>query len=84
MNYAFDTGLLILRLCLGLTLAALNAEPLGFRADDVLVLAVQPKYSGSELGMEYFDELVRRLRRLPGVAQVSIADGLPMRRASSP
>lgn len=60
------------------TLAGLNAEPLGFHADGVLVVAVQPKFSDSEIGPEYFDELLRRLRALHGVQHVSIANELPM------
>jgi len=60
------------------TLARLNAKPLGFHADGVLAVAVQPKFSDSEIGHEYFDELLRRLRGLPGVQHVSIANELPM------
>jgi predicted permease len=60
------------------TLASLNAKPLGFHADGVLAVAVQPKYSDSEIGHDYFDELLRRLRGLHGVQHVSIANELPM------
>jgi putative ABC transport system permease protein len=82
VQVALSVVLVAMSLVFGLTLAVVNAEPLGFRADDVLAVAVQPKYSGSELGTEYFDELLGRLRRLPGVAQASIANGLPMEYAN--
>jgi len=82
VQVALSVILVASSLVFALTLAVLNAEPLGFRADGVLVLAVQPKYSGSELGPEYFDELLRRLGGLPGVEQVSIANGLPMEYAN--
>jgi predicted permease len=69
-------------LLFAITLARLTAEPLGFRADSVLVLVVHGKSSDSELGREYFDELLRRLRALPGVERVSIANELPMQHAN--
>jgi len=65
-------------LLFAITLVGLAAERLGFRADGVLVLTVQGKSSSLELGREYFDELLRRLRGLPGVKRVSIANDLPM------
>ncbi|HLK63122.1 MAG TPA: ADOP family duplicated permease [Bryobacteraceae bacterium] len=68
-------------LLFAMTLAGINAEPLGFRADGVLVLAVQGKSSDWEVGREYFDELSRRLGALPGVQRVSIANELPMEHA---
>ena len=69
-------------LLFAITLAGLTAEPLGFRADGVLVLVVSGKSSDSEVGREYFDELLRRLRALPGVERVSIANELPMQYAN--
>jgi hypothetical protein len=42
-----------------------------------MVLVVQGKSSESEVGGEYFGELLRRLRALPGVERVSIANELP-------
>jgi putative ABC transport system permease protein len=69
-------------LLFAITLAEVVSEPLGFRADGVLVLAVQGKSSGLEVGREYFDELLRRLRALPGVEHVSIANELPMQYAN--
>jgi hypothetical protein len=47
-----------------------------------MVLVVQGKSSESEVGGEYFGELLRRLRALPGVERVSIANELPMQHAS--
>ena len=69
-------------LLFAITLARLTAEPLGFRADGILVLVVHGKSSDAEVGREYFDELLRRLRALPGVQGVSIANELPMEHAS--
>ena len=69
-------------LLFAITLAGLVAEPLGFHADGVLVLVVQGKSSDLEVGREYFDELLRRLRALPGVEGVSIANEMPMQYAN--
>ena len=69
-------------LLFAMTLAAIAAEPLGFRAAGVLVLTVQGKFSDLEVGREYFDELLQRMRALPGVERVSIANELPMEHAN--
>jgi len=78
VQVALSTILVAGSLLFAITLAGLAAQRLGFRADGVLVLVVQNKSPDLKLGREYFDELLRRLRALPGVERVSIANQLPM------
>ena len=78
MQVALSVVLAAGALLFAITLARLAAEPLGFHYDRVLVLVVQGKSSNLELGREYFNELLRRLRALPGVEGVSIANEMPM------
>jgi hypothetical protein len=65
-----------------ITLLELSAERLGFRPDGVLALVVQGK-SDTKLDPGYFEELLGRLRILPGVESASIANELPMQYAQS-
>jgi len=78
VQVALSTILVAGSLLFAITLAGLAAQRLGFRADGVLALAVQGKSPDLKLEREYFDELLRRLRALPGVERVSIANQLPM------
>ena len=78
VQVALSTVLVAGSLLFAITLARLAAERLGFRPDGVLVLVVEGKSPDSQLGREYFDELLRRLRALPGVERASIANELPM------
>jgi putative ABC transport system permease protein len=82
IQVALSTVLVAGSLLFAVTLAGLAAERLGFRAEGVLVLVVQGKSPDLELGREYFDELLRRLRALPGVERVSIANEVPMQYAN--
>jgi predicted permease len=74
---AVSTVLVAGSLLFVLTLGQLGAERLGFRPEGVLAVDVQGK-SDSKLEPQYFQELLGRLRALPGVEHASIANGLPM------
>jgi predicted permease len=82
VQVALSAGLVAGSLLFAITLARLTAEPLGFRPASVLALVVQGQFPDSELRREYFDELLRRLRALPGVERASIANELPMQHAN--
>ena len=56
-----------------------NLDP-GFRADHLLALNVdlsEVKYPDAQRRIAFFDEVVRRLRELPGVQSVAVAGNLP-------
>lgn len=58
----------------------LQNQPLGMRTDRVLTAAVtlgQKSYSDPVRRMAFFEEWEARLRRIPGVAEVAIANSLP-------
>ena len=78
MQVPLSALLLITSLWFAATLAALSAAPLGFQPEGVLAVSVQGKPPDFASGPEYFDELLRRLRILPGVKRAGLANQLPM------
>jgi putative ABC transport system permease protein len=56
-----------------------NLDP-GFRADHLLTMKVdlsEPRYPDGERRSVFFDEVLRRIRALPGVQSVAVAGNLP-------
>jgi predicted permease len=57
-----------------------NLDP-GFRADHLLTMKVdlsEVKYSDRERRVAFFDEVIRRVRALPGVQSAAVAGNLPL------
>src|SRR5436189_3148693 len=57
-----------------------NLDP-GFRADHLLTMKVdlsEVKYPDREQRAAFFDEVMRRVRELPGVQSAAVADNLPL------
>jgi putative ABC transport system permease protein len=57
-----------------------NLDP-GFRADHLLTMKVdlsEVKYPDRERRAAFFDEVIRRVRELPGVKSAAVADNLPL------
>ncbi|HEU0207376.1 MAG TPA: ABC transporter permease [Candidatus Udaeobacter sp.] len=57
-----------------------NLDP-GFRADHLLAMKVdlsEVKYPDRERRAAFFDEVIRRVRALPGVQSAAVADNLPL------
>src|SRR2546423_1524163 len=57
-----------------------NLDP-GFRADHLLTMKVdlsEGKYPDRERRAAFFDEVMRRVRELPGVQSAAVADNLPL------
>jgi len=57
-----------------------NLDP-GFRADHLLTMKVdlsEVKYPDRERRAAFFDEVMRRVRELPGVQSAAVADNLPL------
>jgi len=78
LQVALSALLLTTSLWFAATLAGVSAAPLGFRPEGVLAVSVQGKPPDFASGPEYFDELLRRLRILPGVERASLANQSPM------
>jgi putative ABC transport system permease protein len=79
---ALSVPLITASLLFAATLAGVAGLPPNFRAEGVLALIVQgrPGAQGGG-GPAYFEELLRRLRALPGVERASFANQLPMQQA---
>jgi len=58
----------------------LQNQPLGMRADNVLAASVtlgRTSYPAPAQLLAFFEEMERRLRRIPGVSELAIAESLP-------
>jgi putative ABC transport system permease protein len=55
---------------------------LGFRPSQAVTIRVDPdkSYSTSEMRLAYFDDVLRRVRAIPGVESAGITDALPLGR----
>ncbi len=56
------------------TLRNLETIPLGMRVDGLVVFGVKPNVQSVPEGIAFYQELIRKLRRLPGVASVTIME----------
>jgi predicted permease len=56
------------------TLRNLESIPLGMRVDGLVVFGVKPNVQSVPEGNAFYQELIRNLRRLPGVASVTIME----------
>jgi predicted permease len=60
------------------TLRNLESTPLGFRADGLVVFGINPQHARTfEEGVSFYQQLLTRLRALPGVKAVSLAENRP-------
>ncbi|HEY1335992.1 MAG TPA: FtsX-like permease family protein, partial [Bryobacteraceae bacterium] len=81
LQVALSTVLVTAALLFAISLEGL-APSLGFRPDGVAALMVEGRPSETaQAGPAYFVELIRRLRSIPGVERVGIANQLPMQYA---
>jgi predicted permease len=63
------------------TFSELRAIDPGFRTDDVLTFRLSPspaKYPGPEFSARFYDELLDRIRQLPGVSAAGAVTALPV------
>ena len=56
------------------TLRNLQTTPLGMRIDGLVVFGVKPKVQSVPEGVAFYQELMNKLRRLPGVESVTIME----------
>ena len=56
------------------TLRNLQTTPLGMRVDGLVVFGVKPKVQSVPEGVAFYQELMNKLRRLPGVESVTIME----------
>jgi predicted permease len=56
------------------TLRNLQTTPLGMRTDGLVVFGVKPKVQSVPEGVAFYQELMNKLRRLPGVESVTIME----------
>jgi predicted permease len=56
------------------TLRNLQTTPLGMRVDGLVVFGVKPKVQSVPEGVAFYQELMSKLRRLPGVESVTIME----------
>ncbi|MGA2116134.1 MAG: ABC transporter permease [Bryobacteraceae bacterium] len=87
----FRQSLVAVQICVSLILLAgaglllrslwnLQNQPLGIRTDHVLTAAVtlgRASYPAPAQRLAFFEEMERRLRRIPGAAEVAVAESLP-------
>lgn len=60
------------------TLQTLTRVETGFEAKRVVAVRIAPRVPWPEAGPEYFYELLRRVRAIPGVAAAGLSDRVPM------
>jgi putative ABC transport system permease protein len=87
----FRQCLVAVQICVSLVLLAgaslllrslwnLQHQPLGIRADHVLTAAVtlgRTSYPAPAQRLAFFEEMEQRLRRIPGIADLALAESLP-------
>ncbi len=56
------------------TMRNLENTPLGMRVDGLVVFGVKPEFKSVPEGVAFYQELIRKLRRLPGVESVTIME----------
>ncbi len=79
VQVALSLGLLIVAGLFAGSFAALEGEATGFDGDHVLTMSVDPRssgYEGQDL-INYYDEALRRLHRVPGVVAAGVASHVP-------
>jgi predicted permease len=90
-HYFFRRGLVAAQICASLVLLTgaslllrslwnLQNQPLGMRTGSVLTATItlgQKSYADPARQLAFFEELERRLARLPGVAQMGLSDSAP-------
>ena len=91
-QYLFRHGLVAAQICASLVLLTgaslllrslwnLQNQPLGIRTGRVLTATVtlgQKSYGEPASQLAFFEELERRLHRIPGVTQLAVSDSLPL------
>jgi putative ABC transport system permease protein len=91
-HYLFRHSLVAAQICASLVLLTgaslllrslwnLQNQPLGMRTGSVLTATVtlgQKSYSEPAAQLAFFEELERRLRRIPGVAHLALSDSTPL------
>ena len=90
-RHLFRQALVAVQICVSLILLAsaglllrtlwnLQNQPLGIRADNVMTAAVtlgRTAYPEPAQRLVFFEEMEQRLRRIPGVVDLALADSLP-------
>ncbi|NKB90514.1 MAG: FtsX-like permease family protein [Acidobacteria bacterium] len=63
------------------SLGAAEAVDVGFRADDVVVTSIDLSFEGyttPELGLQFYDDLLTRVRAIPGAGPAAVSTDLPL------
>lgn len=77
---AFALLLLISAGLVGKSLWRLQSTPLGFKSDGLLLMSIAlppGKYSADDAKARFYDDLLRRVRELPGVSGVAVGRNIP-------
>ncbi len=91
-QYIFRQSLVAAQICASLVLLTgasllmrslwnLENQPLGMRTGNVVIAAItlgQKSYGDPATQYAFFEELERRLQRIPGVAQLAVSDSTPL------